>query len=331
MTRLYLVDIFHQQKHLIKYLGMLPTLQELVYENNDKIKFQWIAGQSSSNRLISDEDTSAANIVGHLNLIHPSRIQIFGLEEMDYYIRLEKSRQTNYIKELYNGKSPAILIANNLQAPQILINNCSQYNIPLLSTHIDAAKLIDILRVYISKKLAPIETIHGVFLDVFGIGVLITGKSGLGKSELALELISRGHVLIADDVVELFQVAPSIVEGKCPALLQNLLEVRGLGLLDIRTIFGEIAVRHKMRLKLVVNLTKQLNNDSFERLPLQKGVTQNVLGIPIRAVTIQVAAGRNLAVIVEAAVRNTILQMRGIDTLGDFIERQTIAILSNNT
>ncbi|AGF49354.1 HPr(Ser) kinase/phosphatase [Candidatus Kinetoplastidibacterium galati] len=311
---------------------MLPTLQELVQDNNEKIKFQWIAGQSSSNRLISDEDTSAANIVGHLNLIHPSRIQIFGLEEMDYYIRLEKSRQINYIKELYNGKSPAILIANNLQAPQILINNCSQYNIPLLSTHIDAAKLIDILRVYISKKLAPIETIHGVFLDVFGIGVLITGKSGLGKSELALELISRGHVLIADDVVELFQVAPSIVEGKCPALLQNLLEVRGLGLLDIRTIFGEIAVRHKMRLKLVVNLTKQSSNDtSFERLPLQKVVTQNILGIPIRSVTIQVAAGRNLAVIVEAAVRNTILQMRGIDTLGDFIERQTIAILSNNT
>ncbi|AGF50077.1 HPr kinase/phosphorylase [Candidatus Kinetoplastibacterium blastocrithidii TCC012E] len=310
---------------------MLPTLQELVQDNNDKIKFQWIAGQSASNRLISDEDTSSANIVGHLNLIHPSRIQIFGLEEMDYYVRLEKNRQITYIKELYNGRSPAILIANNLQAPQILINNCSQYNIPLLSTPIDAAKLIDILRVYISKKLAPIETIHGVFLDVFGIGVLITGKSGLGKSELALELISRGHVLIADDVVELFQVGSNIVEGKCPSLLQNLLEVRGLGLLDIRTIFGEIAIRHKMRLKLVVNLTKQFNSDSFERLPLQKEVTKEILGVPIRAVTIQVAAGRNLAVIVEAAVRNTILQRRGIDTLGDFIERQTIAILSNST
>ena len=164
-----------------------------------------------------------------------------------------------------------------------------------------------------------------MFLDVLGLGVLITGESGLGKSELALELISRGHGLVADDAVEFSRTA-LMIEGHCPQLLQNLLEVRGLGLLDIRTIFGETSVRRKMRLKLIVHLVRATAQDKFERLPLQD-ITQDMLGLPVRKVMLQVAAGRNLAVLVEAAVRNTILKLRGIDTLGEFMERQAMAIL----
>jgi HPr kinase/phosphorylase len=168
---------------------------------------------------------------------------------------------------------------------------------------------------------------HGVFMDVLGLGVLITGESGLGKSELALELISRGHGLVADDAVELSRTAPNMIDGQCPPLLQNLLEVRGLGLLDIRTIFGETSVRRRMKLKLIVHLVRS-NPDSFERLPTQDQ-TQEVLGVDIKRVMLQVAAGRNLAVLVEAAVRNTILAFRGIDTMGDFIERQALAIMNS--
>ena len=199
-----------------------------------------------------------------------------------------------------------------------------------MSTSLSAAQVIDLLRIYLGKKLAPITTVHGVFMDVLGLGVLITGESGLGKSELALELISRGHGLVADDAVELSRTAPNVVEGHCPHLLQNLLEVRGLGLLDIRTIFGETSVRRKMRLKLIVHLVRATAQDKFERLPLQD-LTQDMLGLPIRKVMLQVAAGRNLAVLVEAAVRNTILKLRGIDTLGEFMERQASAILQNST
>jgi HPr kinase/phosphorylase len=169
--------------------------------------------------------------------------------------------------------------------------------------------------------LAPHCSMHGVFMDVLGMGVLIAGESGLGKSELALELISRGHGLVADDVVDFARVAPDQIEGRCPPLLANLLEVRGLGLLDIKAIFGETAVRRKMRLKLIVHLVRKETMDrEFERLPYEP-LNEEILEVAVRKTVIAVDAGRNLAVLVEAAVRNTILQLRGIDTYTEFIER----------
>jgi HPr kinase/phosphorylase len=197
--------------------------------------------------------------------------------------------------------------------------------VPLLASPKTSAYLIDYLRIYLSKKLAPTCTMHGVFMDVLGMGVLIAGESGLGKSELGLELISRGHGLVADDVVDFARISPDAVEGRCPTLLANLLEVRGLGLLDIKAIFGETAVRRKMKLRLIVELRRQSSADMGERLPLA-GTTQDVLGLPIHKVVIPVAAGRNLAVLLEAAVRNTVLKLRGIDTMRDFMERQRRAI-----
>jgi HPr kinase/phosphorylase len=155
---------------------------------------------------------------------------------------------------------------------------------------------------------------------------MITGESGLGKSELGLELISRGNGLVADDAVDLYRINQDTIEGRCPDLLINLLEVRGIGLLDIRCIFGETAVRRKMRMKLIVHLVRRetLERD-YERMP-HEPLRQDVLGVPVRKVVIQVVAGRNIAVLVEAAVRNTILQLRGIDTYQEFVERQRKAM-----
>jgi HPr kinase/phosphorylase len=159
--------------------------------------------------------------------------------------------------------------------------------------------------------------------------VLITGDSGVGKSELALELISRGHGLVADDVVEMARIAPTTVEGRCPGMLRDFLEVRGLGLLNIRTIFGETASRRKMKLKIIVHLHKTVQGVEAPRLPLD-AQTQEVLGVPIRKIVIPVAAGRNLAVLLEAAVRNTILQLRGIDSMQDFMDRQQRMMLDDD-
>jgi HPr kinase/phosphorylase len=163
-------------------------------------------------------------------------------------------------------------------------------------------------------------------MDILGVGVLITGESGLGKSELGLELISRGHGLIADDAVDLYRTNQTTIEGRCPELLQNLLEVRGIGLLDIKAIFGETSVRRKMRLKLIVHLVRAetLERD-YDRLP-HEPMSQDVLGVAVRKSIIQVVAGRNIAVLVEAAVRNMVLQLRGIDTYQQFVQRHRDAM-----
>lgn len=303
------------------------TIHELVSDNLEKLPMVWAAGKNAAPRTITAQGASAADLVGHLNLIHPARIQVFGDAELSYYSRFETKRRQHHLEELLQGGVPGIFIANDALPPSDLQQFCELNGVPLLRTPLDAAQLIDLLRIYLGKRLAPKTTLHGVFMDVLGMGVLITGESGLGKSELALELISRGHGLVADDAVELLRTAPNSIEGQCPALLQNLLEVRGLGLLDIRTIFGEASVRRKMKLKLIVHLVRT-NPENFERLPL-KNETMDILGIPINRVLLQVAAGRNLAVLVEAAVRHTILTFRGIDTMGDFIERQALAIMNN--
>lgn len=302
------------------------SIQQLYEDNLEALKLNWLAGQEGKHRLIFGDAASAADQVGHLNLIHPGRIQVFGQQEVDYLLRISDNSRTAQTRELVAGEPPAFIIAQSLQAHPQIVSICNEKHIPLLTTSLPAAQVIDYLRVYLSKKLAIRVTMHGVFMDVLGVGVLITGESGLGKSELGLELISRNHGLIADDAVEFSRIAPNMIEGRCPPLLQNLLEVRGLGLLDIRTIFGETAVRRKMRLKLIVHLVRRKTlEENYERLPLDQQ-TQDVLGLPIRKVVIPVEAGRNIAVLLEAAVRNTILQMRGIDTLAEFMDRQQQAM-----
>ena len=305
------------------------TIQQLYDDNREALQLGWFAGFPGGERLISGDATSAADQVGHLNLIHPGRIQVFGHQETEYYQRISSVSRAHQTTELVAGQPPAFIIAQGLETPAYILEICDEKNIPLFSTPLPAAQVIDYLRVYLSKKLAQRITMHGVFMDVLGVGVLITGESGLGKSELGLELISRNHGLVADDAVEFARIAPNMIEGRCPALLQNLLEVRGLGLLDIRAIFGETAVRRKMRLKLIVHLVRRSTlEENYERLPLHSQA-EEVLGLPIRKVVIPVEAGRNLAVLLEAAVRNTILQLRGIDTLKEFMERQQKAMGSD--
>jgi HPr kinase/phosphorylase len=302
------------------------TIQQLYDDTREALQLGWFAGFAGGERRVSGDATSAADQVGHLNLIHPGRIQVFGHQEVIYYGRISAAARQAHTDELVAGEPPAFIIAQGLETHPYILAVCDEKNIPLFSTPLPAAQVIDYLRVYLSKELAQRITMHGVFMDVLGVGVLITGESGLGKSELGLELISRNHGLVADDAVEFSRIAPNMIDGRCPPLLQNLLEVRGLGLLDIKTIFGETAVRRKMRLKLIVHLVRRKTmEDNYERLPMHSQ-TEDVLGLPIRKVIIPVEAGRNLAVLLEAAVRNTILQLRGIDTLQEFMDRQQKAM-----
>ena len=221
---------------------------------------------------------------------------------------------------------PMIIVADGQAPPNRLVAMCDRADIPLFVTAESAGHVIDVVRTYLGQLFAERTTRHGVFMDILGLGVLLTGESGLGKSELGLELISRGHGLVADDAVDLYRISQTSIEGRCPDLLLNLLEVRGIGLLDIKAIFGETAVRRKMRLKLLVHLVrKETMERDFERLPYEP-LYEDILGMPVRKVVIAVDAGRNLAVLVEAAVRNTVLQLRGIDTYAEFVRRHQSAM-----
>ncbi|MEK8047310.1 MAG: HPr kinase/phosphorylase [Burkholderiales bacterium PBB6] len=310
------------------------SAEALFEEHQPALKWEWIAGHAHPERRFDDaavrDAHSAADLVGYLNYIHPYRVQIVGRREVAYLgegVPLEV--QERRIQRIVTLEPPVLIVADGEHAPDRLVAMCDRAEIPLFTTAHSAGHVIDVVRSYLSQLFADRTTRHGVFMDILGLGVLLTGESGLGKSELGLELISRGHGLVADDAVDLYRVAQTTLEGRCPELLMNLLEVRGIGLLDIKAIFGETAVRRKMRLKLIVHLVrKETMEREFERLPYEP-LYEDILAIPVRKVVIAVDAGRNLAVLVEAAVRNTILQLRGIDTYQEFIQRHQAAMGQN--
>ena len=313
---------------------MKPTVisaEAMFEEHRTTLQWEWIAGHAHPERHFADEAVrdaqSAADLVGYLNYIHPYRVQIVGKREVAYLAQCTPTDAERRISRIVTLEPPVLIVADAEVPPDKLVAMCDRADIPLFATAESAGHVIDVVRSYLSQHFAERTTRHGVFMDILGVGVLITGESGLGKSELGLELISRGHGLVADDAVDIYRVAQTALEGRCPDLLLNLLEVRGIGLLDIKAIFGETAVRRKMRLKLIVHLVRKETMDrEFERLPYEP-LNEDILDVAVRKTVIAVDAGRNLAVLVEAAVRNTILQLRGIDTYKEFIERHNKAML----
>ncbi len=307
---------------------MKPTVisaEALFEEFRPALHWEWIAGHAHPDRHFDEaavrDARSSADLVGYLNYIHPNRVQIVGKREVAYLRHESVDVIESRISRIVTLEPPVLIVADDQTPPDRLVALCDRADIPLFVTTESAGHVIDVVRGYLSQHFAERTTRHGVFMDILGLGVLLTGESGLGKSELGLELISRGHGLVADDAVDLYRVSQTALEGRCPELLMNLLEVRGIGLLDIKAIFGETAVRRKMRLKLIVHLVRKETMDrEFERLPYEP-LEEAILDVAVRKTVIAVDAGRNLAVLVEAAVRNTILQLRGIDTYSEFIER----------
>ncbi len=300
------------------------SVARLVEDNHEKLGLQWLF--RSGHGMIERDPSESAATVGHLNLIHPNRIQVLGPHEDRHLRGLTPLDLADLIARLTAGGPAAVIVADGLELDAGLLAALKVAGIDTLSSAQPAPWIIDKLRRYLARALAETTERHGVFVDVLGVGVLLTGDSGVGKSELGLELISRGHGLVADDVVEVSRIAASTLEGRCPPLLKDFLEVRGLGVLNIRTVFGETAVRPKMILRLIVHLDRPSNQRVLaERLPLHE-LSEEVLGVTIPKVVIPVAAGRNLAVLLEAAVRNWVLKNRGMDSTAEFVRRQQAAM-----
>jgi HPr kinase/phosphorylase len=294
----------------------------LFEDNREKLKLEWIAGRNGGTKELNSDLTkdSSQGLIGHLNFINPNLIQVLGASEAAYLDGLDTASCRSVLAKVATKDLACFIVAGVERLPRPLAEVAESSATPLLSSPVASVELMWMLRPYLARALAESTTAHGVFLDVLGMGVLITGDSGVGKSELGLELISRGSGLVADDVVELYRIGPETVEGRCPALLKDFLEVRGLGVLNIRTIFGEAALRPRKNLKLIVHLGKPTQR--MERLPLNAS-SEPIMGVDVRKVMIPVAAGRNLAVLTEAAVRNYVLQLRGFDSTREFVSRQS--------
>lgn len=304
------------------------NVAQLFEFHKDRLRLTRVSGNLEAPIVVNHAHASPADLIGHLNLIHPDRIQVMGTPESKWAARQHVMRVARHIGEIIAARPPPVIVADDCEITDVVREACEKGNTALFSTPFSAAGVIDLLRLWLSHKLAETFETHGVMMDVLGMGVLVTGESGVGKSELALELISRGHGLVADDIVEIARIAPNTLEARCPAMLRDFLEVRGLGVLNIRAVFGETACRRKMKLKLIVHLQRPQRGAGpveIDRLPLG-AETHEILGVPVRRVVIPVAAGRNLAVLLEAAVRSTILLLRGIDSTQDFIERQKQAL-----
>ena len=304
------------------------SVQQLFDRRQERLGLAWVAGRTGAGRELTGEmlRKPGVGLISHLNLIHPQLVQIIGPPEADYLQKLEGAVRVQTAAHIVDGDTTCVIVCDNVPVPEALRSAAEALRTPLMTSTEPSQHVINVLRPFMQQELGEVTTLHGVFLDVLEIGVLITGESSIGKSELALELISRGHGLVADDVVELQQIGPETIQGRCPPMLRDFLEVRGLGVLNIRSIFGETAVRPRKVLRLLVHLEMPVAGyETRDRLATRSGM-QDILGVEIPTVTLAVAPGRNLAVLVEAAVRNHILITRGIDSTREFIRRQEEAM-----
>jgi len=301
------------------------TARNLFDDLKDRLQLHWLHGTSGDEPYsISRDDLSVRPAaVGFLNLIHPNKVQILGQEEIEYLDGLDADERELMINRMFGSRPLAIIVADGLEVPERIRAEAERHASALMRSESRAHELVNYLQYHVSRSLARRTTLHGVFMEVFTIGVLITGGAGSGKSELALELLNRGHRLIADDAPEFTQISPDIIDGTCPEALQDCLEVRGLGVLNVRSMFGDSAVKLNKFLRLIIHLDMPGIGTAphpTDRLRGDTG-TQKVLDLEIPCITLPVVAGRNLAVIAEAAVRDFMLKMKGFDAASVFIER----------
>ena len=301
------------------------TADRLFGDLHERLDLAWVIEPDLTDYpVLSVDDISARpDLAGFLNLIHPNQIQVLGYEELNYLSSLDEQEKQQTAYRIVQGQPLAVLVGDQLEMPQFIHECCEAAHIPLWQSGRKSWELVNFLQYHIARQLARRTTLHGVYMEIFTIGVLISGNAASGKSELALELLTRGHRLIADDAPEFTQISPEIIEGSCPETLQDCLEVRGLGILNVRQMFGDSAIKMNKFLRLIINLRSpddhQLSNPP-NRLEGDTS-TQKVLDLNMPQINLPVLAGRNLAVIAEAAVRDFMLKMKGIDSASEFIER----------
>lgn len=288
----------------------------------DHFTLKLVAGKTGLNREVLTSDISRPGIemTGYFKYYPKQRIQLIGKTEMTYFLNLSQEEKIDRIQGLCDPETPGIIISRNMNVPDLFVQMAEEKGVPLFQSEQKTTTIISDLTNYLEDEFAPSTSLHGVLVDVYGIGVLITGESGVGKSETALELIKRGHRLVADDRVEIHQKNHDTLIGSPPPIIEHLLEIRGLGIIDIMTLFGTGAVVNQKKISLVIHLETWDRKKHYERLGLDEERIK-ILAMDIPKMRIPVKPGRNLAVIVEVAAMNFRMKRIGVNAAEQFTER----------
>lgn len=289
-----------------------------------------VSGQEGIGRHISVSDISRPGLemAGYFTHYPANRVQLLGKTELSFFDMLLPHERMERMKKLCSPETPAIIISHGMNVPEELKKAANEENVPVLTTKMTTTRFSSLLTNFLESKLAPTTAVHGVLVDVYGVGVLITGKSGVGKSETALELVKRGHRLVADDCVEIRQEAENTLVGSAPKLIEHLLEIRGVGIIDIMTLFGASAIRSYKRISLVIDLEIWDANKTYDRLGLDEE-KMKIIDTDLTKFTIPVRPGRNLAVIIEVASMNHRLKRMGVNAAEEFSNRLNDVISQN--
>jgi HPr kinase/phosphorylase len=288
----------------------------------DKFHLELISGEEGINRPITMSDISRPGIemAGYFDYYPAERIQLLGKTELSFFEQLPGSERESRMEQLCTDITPAIIVTRGLDVPLELIEASERESVPVLRATMKTTRFSSRLTNFLESKLAPTTAVHGVLVDIYGVGVLITGQSGVGKSETALELVKRGHRLVADDCVEIRQEDQDTLVGTSPELIEHLLEIRGLGIINVMTLFGAGAVRSHKKISMVVNLETWDSKRQYDRLGLDEE-KMKIIDTEIQKLTIPVRPGRNLAIIVEVAAMNYRLKRMGVNAAQQFTER----------
>ena len=291
------------------------TVGDFIEKTKENLKVQLVAGESGLERTVAIPDINRPGLAlaGYLDFFAFDRVQVMGLTEINYLKQLEPATMKDRLQRIFKYEIPCFIVTRGLTAPDEFLELANKASVPVLRSLLTTTKVVSKIIVFLDNQFAPETNLHGVLVDVYGVGVMIMGRAGVGKSECALELIERGHRLVADDVVFVRRRGDRFLYGEGSTLLQHHMEIRGLGIFDVKNIFGVGAIRNTKRIGLIVELEDWDPSKEYDRT----GITEDsytVLEVKLPKITVPVRPGRNMAIIVEVAALNHRLKEMGFDS-----------------
>jgi HPr kinase/phosphorylase len=302
-------------------------ISRLLEDADYDLRLVLVAGKDGMDRPISSSRIQKPGLAltGFTEHLHPERVQVFGNTEVSYLRTLPEERQREVLAQLFKNDLACIVVTKNLDIPQSLLDACDLHHVALMKTPQLSSSFIQQVQAFLEEALTASASLHGVLMDVFGVGILLLGKSGIGKSEIALDLVMKGHRLVADDIVDVTRRKPGTVYGAGNAIIQHHMEIRGLGIINIKDLFGVASVRERKKIELVIELVEWDPSREYDRLGVDEAKFQ-VVGVEVPLAVVPVRPGRNMTTIIEVGARNHLLKLQGHHSAKEFAEKLNRAL-----